>query len=192
LEFGFQGQFRDGETGWYNYGYRFYVPLLGRWINRDPIGEDGDKNIYGFVDENAIDEIDSLGLSPKDDCENQGKYWILRFPDPGFEINGCSAPLGPAKDNPFGLGCSFLEACNTHHQCYQECDKSRSECDRGFLRDMDRICRSCSSKFIFPVNLKIYVDCRVVAETYYLAVAAFGGRYYEDGQNRRCECKDCY
>ncbi|MCB1089396.1 MAG: hypothetical protein KDM63_20325, partial [Verrucomicrobiae bacterium] len=31
------GQFRDEETGWSNYGYRFYVPELGRWINRDPI-----------------------------------------------------------------------------------------------------------------------------------------------------------
>ena len=40
-DFGFQGQFRDAETGLSNYGFRFYVPLLGRWINRDPIGEAG-------------------------------------------------------------------------------------------------------------------------------------------------------
>jgi len=44
-DFGFQGQFRDAETGWYNYGYRYYVPELGRWINRDPIGEAGGVNV---------------------------------------------------------------------------------------------------------------------------------------------------
>jgi len=30
-------------------GYRFYNPELGRWINRDPIEEEGGLNLYGFV-----------------------------------------------------------------------------------------------------------------------------------------------
>jgi RHS repeat-associated protein len=62
-EFGFQGQFRDNETGWYNYGYRFYVPMLGRWINRDPIEEKGGFNIYEFVENNGVKRIDYLGLA---------------------------------------------------------------------------------------------------------------------------------
>ena len=62
-DFGFQGQFRDGETGWYNYGYRFYVPLLGRWINRDPIGESGGKNTYSFVENSPQNYNDLLGLA---------------------------------------------------------------------------------------------------------------------------------
>jgi RHS repeat-associated protein len=61
-DFGFQGQFRDAETGWYNYGYRFYVPMLGRWINRDPIEEDGGTNLYAFVRNNSINGVDLLGL----------------------------------------------------------------------------------------------------------------------------------
>jgi RHS repeat-associated protein len=62
-DFGFQGQFRDAETGWYNYGYRFYVPLLGRWINRDPIGESGGDNLYDFVKASTFNHVDSLGLT---------------------------------------------------------------------------------------------------------------------------------
>ncbi len=31
IEFAFQGQFEDSETGWFNYGYRYYIPALGRW-----------------------------------------------------------------------------------------------------------------------------------------------------------------
>jgi RHS repeat-associated protein len=60
-DFGFQGQFRDEETGWYNYGYRFYVPELGKWINRDPIGERGGVNLYGFVGNSTINKADYLG-----------------------------------------------------------------------------------------------------------------------------------
>jgi RHS repeat-associated protein len=61
-DFGFQGQFRDVETGWYNYGYRFYVPLMGRWINRDPIGETGGWNVYLFAANSGVNDLDYLGL----------------------------------------------------------------------------------------------------------------------------------
>ncbi|MDT8392129.1 MAG: RHS repeat-associated core domain-containing protein [Lentisphaeria bacterium] len=36
----------------YTAGYRSYSPVLGRWINRDPIGENGGWNLCVFV-ENA-------------------------------------------------------------------------------------------------------------------------------------------
>jgi RHS repeat-associated protein len=61
-DFGFQGQFRDADTGWSNYGFRYYVPELGRWINRDPIGERGGMNLYNFSTNNPINFNDILGL----------------------------------------------------------------------------------------------------------------------------------
>jgi RHS repeat-associated protein len=68
-EFGFQGQFRDSETGWSNYGYRFYVPELGRWVNRDPIGERGGRNNYLMAGNNATGKLDILGLITDVDLE---------------------------------------------------------------------------------------------------------------------------
>ncbi len=44
------------------YGYRFYNPDLGRWVNRDPIGERGGVNVYGFVGNEPVTGIDYLGL----------------------------------------------------------------------------------------------------------------------------------
>jgi RHS repeat-associated protein len=38
-----------GSWGFYYYGYRFYDPTNQRWVNRDPIEEDGGWNIYGYV-----------------------------------------------------------------------------------------------------------------------------------------------
>ena len=63
-EFGFQGQFLDGETGYINYGYRYYSPQLGRFINPDPIEEEGGTNLYAFVMNSPLNGVDWLGLEP--------------------------------------------------------------------------------------------------------------------------------
>jgi RHS repeat-associated protein len=52
----------DTTTGLYYYGYRFYDPETGRWPSRDPIGESGGLNLYGFVGNNSVDKIDLFGL----------------------------------------------------------------------------------------------------------------------------------
>jgi len=57
----FSTKYFDSETGLYYYGYRFYSPALMRWLNRDPIGEEGGLNLYGFCGNNAIVEIDHNG-----------------------------------------------------------------------------------------------------------------------------------
>jgi RHS repeat-associated protein len=46
----FSTKFYDDQTGLSYYGYRFYNPALGRWMTRDPLGERGGINPYGFVD----------------------------------------------------------------------------------------------------------------------------------------------
>jgi RHS repeat-associated protein len=62
FEFAFQGQFEDVETGYLNYGYRYYVPWLGRWTCKDPIGISGGLNLYGMVRNGAVNWVDFLGL----------------------------------------------------------------------------------------------------------------------------------
>lgn len=59
----FSTKYLDLETNFYYYGYRFYSPTLGRWLNRDPLEEHGGKNLYYFCRNNAIDNLDFLGLS---------------------------------------------------------------------------------------------------------------------------------
>jgi len=50
-----------GEDGLSYYGYRYYSPRLGRWLNRDPIGERGGPNLYAFVRGDPINGIDPHG-----------------------------------------------------------------------------------------------------------------------------------
>ncbi len=49
-------------TGLYYYGFRYYSPRFARWINRDPIGEEGGINLYGMVGNDAVNWADDSGL----------------------------------------------------------------------------------------------------------------------------------
>ena len=60
--FRFSSEFYDDETGLVYYNYRYYSPALGRWLSRDPIGEEGGMNLYAMCGNNAIYMIDLLGL----------------------------------------------------------------------------------------------------------------------------------
>ncbi|NOS72521.1 MAG: hypothetical protein HOP33_21690 [Verrucomicrobia bacterium] len=42
----------------------FYAPAQQRWLNRDPIEENGGINLYEFADNEPVANIDSDGLSP--------------------------------------------------------------------------------------------------------------------------------
>jgi RHS repeat-associated protein len=66
------------------YLYRYYEPKLQRWVNRDPSAEsgillgkglvkDGATNPFTYVQDDPLDKIDRLGLSPLDTCCCDGK-----------------------------------------------------------------------------------------------------------------------
>ena len=59
--FRFSTKYIDPETELYYYGYRFYSPVLRRWINRDPIEEKGGLNLYGFCVNDGVNWFDALG-----------------------------------------------------------------------------------------------------------------------------------
>jgi RHS repeat-associated protein len=61
FRFRFSTKYYDAEIGLYYYGYRFYSTALMRWLNRDPIGEEGGLNLYGFCGNNAMCRYDGDG-----------------------------------------------------------------------------------------------------------------------------------
>jgi len=72
--FRFSTKAYDEKTGLSYYGYRFYSPVSGRWMTRDPLGEAGGFNLYRFVRNDPINVIDPMGLSPFNFI-----WWILRY-----------------------------------------------------------------------------------------------------------------
>jgi RHS repeat-associated protein len=60
--FGFTGHLEHKELGLVFTLYRAYDPATGRWLSRDPIGENGGINLYGYVVNNPVNYVDPLGL----------------------------------------------------------------------------------------------------------------------------------
>ena len=73
--FRFSSEYHDDETDLVYYNYRYYSPELGRWINRDPIEEEGGVNLYTFVDNRPTILYDYVGFTPK------GSIFFPNYPD---------------------------------------------------------------------------------------------------------------
>ena len=60
--FGFTGHLEHKELGLVFTLYRAYDPATGRWLSRDPMGEDGGINLYGYVRNGPMNWVDPKGL----------------------------------------------------------------------------------------------------------------------------------
>ncbi len=64
-DFQYAGYYMHAPSGLNLPVYRAYSSSLGRFINRDPIGENGGINLYGYVENNPISNVDLMGTVPK-------------------------------------------------------------------------------------------------------------------------------
>ena len=106
------------------YGFRFYSPGQGRFLNRDPIEEAGGLNLYAFVGNDPVNAMDFLGLSAVpvipdyqmqplawDDVKwhdlrnsNVGYLGRTEVDDPKVECSPCSESAGEGRT---GIRCEI-------------------------------------------------------------------------------------
>ena len=88
--YAFTGREWDRELGLYYYRARYYDPMEGRFISRDPIGfAGGDVNTYGYVGNNPINYTDPLGLLWTGSLGVSGTLGGQIFPTlPGVYVSG--------------------------------------------------------------------------------------------------------
>ena len=215
--FRFSSEYADDALGLVYYNYRHYEPMMGRWMQRDPVGEDKGVNIFGFIRNNGILGVDVRGLFlgslgsnfrkcpegqtwtfkniarvPKaDGCSNPFKGWILGKAGEGIAKIFPGLPdYSGDPDAPFS-GVSFLSACDYHDYCYSNCHKGKDDCDKGLRRLAKKACTGAASKKSFS-NQKERDDwvakCDAWANAYYNAVKAAGQNSYENRQKKACEC----
>jgi RHS repeat-associated protein len=58
----FTGRYYEPESGLYDFRRRAYHPVLGRFLQRDPLGEAASLNLYAYVFDNPINATDPTGL----------------------------------------------------------------------------------------------------------------------------------
>ena len=94
----------DPESQLYYVRNRTYNPVLGRWIQRDPIGYEGGINLYGYLKSGPVENVDPSGLG------RQGNYLL----PPGYLQNGqpVSPPGGATKNYLSGEIAELLDQAN--------------------------------------------------------------------------------
>ncbi|MDB6016692.1 MAG: putative rhs-related protein [Pedosphaera sp.] len=104
----FSSKEQHPNSGLSYYLYRFYDPNIQRWVNRDPIQENGGINQYQFVFNEPIERVDLYGLSAADVDKilDTCKKTIKELTDAGKrsnngELNNLENMLGDKKK----LGC---------------------------------------------------------------------------------------
>jgi len=152
----YTGREWDKELGLYYYRARYYDPMEGRFISRDPIGfAGGDVNLYGYVLNDPVSFVDPMGLwtyykrwgGPNHTAGRKGSWDtfseafrkdIQRQIDEGWDP---ASPYAP-KD--------AQDTCYMHHDiCYGECrmrcanDSCSDGCIRKGLNECDRALKSC-------------------------------------------------
>jgi RHS repeat-associated protein len=100
--FRFPGQYYDEETGLhYNY-FRDYQPMIGRYVEADPIGLEGGENLYIYALSDPVKQIDPMGTIT---IIIHGKYCGRGAKDPTLQ--------SPGED-------CIDEACRQHDICYRD------------------------------------------------------------------------
>ncbi len=116
--------------------------------------------------------------------ELQGCSKVVDDPDHTPSPNGCG-PEGwghMVPDNPTGCeDTSFLEACNSHDECYGTCNSNRDGCDSSFLNAMLEVCMGSSCAYA----------CSQAAYAYYGVVHSEGEPAWKSAQVSTCSCCDC-
>jgi RHS repeat-associated protein len=113
VDVGFQGQIRDDMTGLYQMGYRWYNPVLGRWISCDPIGLIGGLNFSTFADNTPTIKSDVSGLT----CLSNLEFlitWALGMGNPSVNYKDNDIQQKEMIDSPGAkaLRDEFYKTCS--------------------------------------------------------------------------------
>jgi RHS repeat-associated protein len=63
-DYGYAGMMYNADSGLYLTPFRAYDPVSGRWLSRDPIGENGGLNLYAYVNNDPLNVTDPSGMIP--------------------------------------------------------------------------------------------------------------------------------
>ncbi len=149
--FTYTGREWDKEIGLYYYRARYYDPMDGRFISKDPIGFKGGINQFQYVQNNPINFVDSTGLDAtmwhwmefrnlQDGPANGnwcGKNWS----------GGVNPQLNNGNDGILSAVDSMDDCRKTHDQCYgfvdnnvcSEADAHKKVCDAQLVSCLNRL-----------------------------------------------------
>jgi RHS repeat-associated protein len=138
LPFHYSSKLRDVDSGFNYYGYRFYDPGAGRWLNRDPIGERGGLNLYGMVGNDAVGRVDVLGLKVGDCYQSENEA-----------LGAACAEIGPQSARSQKEWGGVIRKCKgpDGKDCYKytAVEGKTSEVDGDQIKASESQCENCET-----------------------------------------------
>ncbi|MDD3662917.1 MAG: hypothetical protein PHT84_03560, partial [Candidatus Pacebacteria bacterium] len=132
----------DCHTGLNYYGYRFYLPNLGRWPNRDPIEERGGANLYTYVYNNIENMWDYMGNDPR------GSGIVITVPII-YECSGAVCRICYSQKK------SCANQCGIYSGTGKTDKEARKAAENNALADLPG-CEECCN----DSGVKSWLDCR--------------------------------
>jgi RHS repeat-associated protein len=177
--FRFSTKRTEGGTGLVLYEYRAYSPTLGRWLNRDHIGELGGLSLYGYLLNNPADYVDKLGMTcqscsavpvqaPDADAGGGGSGHLCKTGTLTFRV---SQPKAISSEKDIKRKCNGAAACS--YPLYSHSIK----CEK---------CKACNWKLV----VKIKADCKI----FYADPTKVNVQFFPDLsaviKHEQCHCED--
>ena len=134
----FSTKYYDAVSELYYYGYRFYNPALMRWLNLDPIEEEGGENLYAFCANDSVSKYDKdgcayfayrpldipiikhLGITLNFDWMNKDNVAVLHE-QLFFEDGGIPTNQGYFEDNQVRIDMAGIQYKTPHSTGWNDC-----------------------------------------------------------------------
>ncbi len=136
------------------YGFRYYNPSTGRWLSRDPMGEQGGVNLYGMVGNDPVNDIDPLGLASM-----RPGYGTL--PNPTFPPNPAwdgMDPYAAFKEVLYRLGINSDPLANRLLSHYMRAGGADFYLNLDDMRDLRVTANIKAKPRPSPKNLQDYIN----------------------------------
>lgn len=143
--FRFSTKRTEPTTGLVLYEYRAYSPSMGRWPNRDPIGENGGGNLYCASRNDSNDRIDFLGLA------------TVAFYN-GCDVGDADLPWYKRclKLCPNASGLDFSQAAKAFDYAFDLCMLGGSDSDQTYAAMLSKL--ADLKKLGIPISEIAFID----------------------------------
>jgi RHS repeat-associated protein len=170
----------DLTTGLYYYAYRYYDPVTGRWPSRDPIGEQGGINLYGFVGNDGLGRFDIGGLIGAG--YNMGKALADAGITPGqiwdfVSGNEWSGEFSMPLPGPWSTMCDIFISGTIHQRSQEPPCGADVDVSFGVSCSLKKIITRATNRFKFQ-KVTDFVDRRIPNLAYVSLFGEFNGTWF--------------